>query len=73
MSQFCGMHVALPHGSYYSSWVSRQDNRAPLVSVFGRRILVVCVGDENQCVNKSVSKVRCEYYYRVKWFSITCG
>ena len=27
------------------------------------------VGDEKQCVSKCISKVRCEYYYRVKWFS----
>jgi len=31
--QFGGMRVALLLGSYYSSWVSRRDNRAPLVSV----------------------------------------
>ena len=62
------MHVALPLGSHYSSWVSRRDNRAPLVSV-GGRVLFVSVGDVNQCGCKLISKVRCEYYYRVKWFS----
>ena len=35
MPQFDGMHVALPLGSHYSSWVSRRDNHAPLVSVCG--------------------------------------
>jgi len=69
MPQFGGMHVALPLGSHYSSWVSCRDNHAPLVSVCGGRVLVVSVGDENQCVSKRISKVRCEYYYRVKWFS----
>jgi hypothetical protein len=29
----------------------------------------VSVGDENQCVSKRISKVQCEYYYHVKWFS----
>jgi hypothetical protein len=69
MPQFGGMHIALPLDSHYSSWVSRRDNRAPLVSVCGGRILVVSVGDENQCVSKRISKVRCEYYYRVKCFN----
>jgi hypothetical protein len=73
MPQFGGMHVALPLGSHYSLWVSRQDNCAPLVCVCGGQVLVVSVGDENQCVSKRISKVWCEYYYRVKWFSITCG
>ena len=39
------------------------------MSVCGGRVLVVSVGDKNQCVSKLISKVRCEYYYRVKWFS----
>ena len=43
MLQFGGMHVALPLGNHYSSWVSRRDNRSPLVSVCGGRVLVqVC-------------------------------
>ena len=69
MPQFGGRHVGLPLGSHYSSWVSRRDDRAPLVSVCGGWVLVVSVGDENKCVSKRISKVRCEYYYRVKWFS----
>ena len=69
MLQFGGIHVALPLGSHYYSWVSRQYNRAPMVSVCVGRVLIVSVGDENQCVSKGISKVRCEYYYRVKWFS----
>ena len=50
MPQFGGKHVALPLGIHYSSWVSRRDNRAPLVSVCRGRVLVMSVGDENQCV-----------------------
>jgi len=56
MPQFGGVHVALPLDSHYFSWVSRRDNRAPLVSVCGGRILVVYVGDENQCVSKCIEK-----------------
>jgi hypothetical protein len=59
MPQFGGMHVALPLGSHYSSWVSRPYNRTPLASVCGGRVLVVSVGDENQCVSKCISNVRC--------------
>jgi len=69
MPQFGGRHVGLPLGSHYSSWVSRRDDRAPLVSVCGGWVLVVSVGDENKCVSKRISKVQCECYYRVKWFS----
>jgi hypothetical protein len=61
--QFGGMRVALPLGSHYYSWVSRRDNHAPLVSVCGGQVLVVSLGDENQCLSKRISKVRCEYYF----------
>jgi hypothetical protein len=45
MPQFGGMHVPHPLGGHYSSWVSRQYNRAPLVFVFGGRVLVVSMGE----------------------------
>ena len=69
MPQFGAMHVTLPLDSHYSSWVFSRDNLAPLVSVCGGEVLVVSVGYENQYVNKRISKVRYDCYYRVKCFS----
>jgi hypothetical protein len=50
---------------HYSSWVSRRYNHAPLVFICGGRVLVVSVGEENQCVKNifekcGVSTVSCE-------------
>jgi hypothetical protein len=66
MPQFGGMHVALPLAIHYSSWASRLDKRAPLVSVSGGRVLVVSVGD----VNQRVSKPFPTYQIRVYWVYI---